>query len=84
MRSRDQFRGMSSCNSESTKAIIKWTHNFDTFLDSLFQLTVLEIDTRSLRVPTSVDELIIDVKNQTNVTDKEILAEYHKEAGIVR
>jgi hypothetical protein len=41
---------------------ISWSNNWVAFMDNMLQAQLLQYDTRSLFVPTSIQKLTIDVK----------------------
>ena len=40
--------------------MIKWEHNWCTFMDNMLQMKILGIDTRLLYVPVGIKKIIID------------------------
>ncbi|KAJ3656466.1 hypothetical protein Zmor_015541 [Zophobas morio] len=57
---RNTFRGRVKCNVEGTYGLVKWENNWTTFIDSVLQLKIFEIDARTLFVPVSFNRVIID------------------------
>lgn len=64
--------------------MVEWTKNFLTFLDTMFQIEILQVDTRKLRVPVKVDCINIDIQNQLNTNDNLIEIEYKPQVGLLR
>jgi fatty acid synthase len=44
---------------------ISWSNNWVAFMDNMLQAQLLQDDTRSLFVPTSIQKLTIDVKRHS-------------------
>lgn len=50
----------------------------------MFQLPLLQVDTRKLRVPVGVDCINLDVRKQMALTENTVPVEYHPQSGILR
>lgn len=50
---------MEECDIACRRAKIQWVENYVTFIDNLFQMKVLTLDTRLLYVPTNLFKLTI-------------------------
>lgn len=56
------FRAIEECNVSVTDGLIKWEDNWISFIDNMFQMKILQIDTRLLYVPIKITKLTIDAK----------------------
>ncbi|RZC40858.1 Ketoacyl-synt C, ketoacyl-synt, and/or PS-DH domain containing protein, partial [Asbolus verrucosus] len=54
------FKGLAKCNVDATTGLIKWEGNWITFMDKMLQMRILQMDTRSLYVPTGIQKIVID------------------------
>ncbi|RWS01683.1 fatty acid synthase-like protein, partial [Dinothrombium tinctorium] len=70
----DNFKLISEAKSDGSGARIRWTNNFVTFLDNMFQLHIVSNQNRSLRVPTRVNNIILNPKKFRS--DQDIIAVY--------
>ncbi|GLV38468.1 Fatty acid synthase 3 [Carabus blaptoides fortunei] len=55
------FRGLESCDTTATVGHVMWKNNWVSCMDTIMQMQILQVDTRGLFVPTSIDRLVIDV-----------------------
>lgn len=65
---RGQFRGIQETNIDGSRAVIKFTNNWVTFLDNLFQLKILAQDTRGLYVPTIINSIKINFEEHADIS----------------
>ncbi|XP_021929696.1 fatty acid synthase-like isoform X3 [Zootermopsis nevadensis] len=56
------FRSLVSLDNFGQKGKISWSNNWVAFMDSMLQVHLLQDESRSLLVPTSIQKLTIDVK----------------------
>ncbi|KAF5284901.1 hypothetical protein FQA39_LY16856 [Lamprigera yunnana] len=77
------FNGIKSCNLSATKGIIEWNGNWTAFMDNMLQMKILGTDTRNLYVPTSIDEVSIDVNIHRKMQNK-IPVYVNKDADIIK
>ncbi|XP_065209089.1 fatty acid synthase-like [Planococcus citri] len=63
------FRNIARANFDGTYAEISWRENFVTFMDSMAQLQILNLDTRELLVPTFVRKIVIDFEKHFQILE---------------
>ncbi|KAL3270432.1 hypothetical protein HHI36_020987 [Cryptolaemus montrouzieri] len=83
------FRGIQECDSSATKAWIKWDGNWVSFMDTMLQIKILQMDSRLLYVPRSIKKLTIDAKKHLQYVESfgenPILPVYvYKDSGIIK
>ncbi|KAG8225765.1 hypothetical protein J437_LFUL005724, partial [Ladona fulva] len=59
------FCGIASLDHSGKRGHLEWSNNWATFLDTMLQVQILQNDTRSLYVPTSLEKLAIHPKKHT-------------------
>lgn len=52
---------------------IAWKNNYVTFLDNMLQFKILKDDTRKLKVPISIERIVIDAKQHLKSLENETL-----------
>ncbi|XP_074097576.1 fatty acid synthase [Cotesia typhae] len=60
------FRGIKSASTSGIRGKIAWINNWVAFMDNMLQMQILEMDSRGLFVPTSIQKLVIDTKTHLN------------------
>ncbi|CAD6237323.1 GSCOCG00002250001-RA-CDS, partial [Cotesia congregata] len=60
------FRGIKSASTSGMRGKIAWINNWVAFMDNMLQMQILEMDSRGLFVPTSIQKLVIDTKTHLN------------------
>lgn len=60
------FRGVKSATLDATKGTIAWVNNWVAFMDNMLQMSILDIDSQGLFVPTGIQKLVIDTKFHLN------------------
>ncbi|KOB76786.1 Uncharacterized protein OBRU01_05235 [Operophtera brumata] len=63
---KDEFQSIESSNSSRTKADIRWTENWITFLDAIFQFTAFARDYDGISTPSLIRKLTINVDKHKN------------------
>jgi len=80
---KDFFRGLKSASTSGTQGHVIWKNNWESFMDTMLQLTIIRYDTRELCVPTSIQKLVINPKLhasklQESVNNTEITTDVEK------
>ncbi|XP_065336360.1 fatty acid synthase-like [Cloeon dipterum] len=69
------FKGIKHVHSSGEYGVLKWDDNWVAFMDTLLQVEILQLDSRSLYVPTSIQKLTIDPKRHLNMIQENITSE---------
>lgn len=67
---RGLFRGVQFCHVTGTVGQIRWNNNYVTFMDSMLQILVTQMDSRLLFVPVSIEKVIINYKRHQEIVEK--------------
>ncbi|XP_018569755.1 fatty acid synthase-like [Anoplophora glabripennis] len=68
------FKGIQQCSLDVSRGYIKWEDNWITFIDSMIQLKVLQLDTRLLNVPMCISKVTIWAKMHLEAIDSSFTA----------
>ncbi|XP_065221985.1 fatty acid synthase-like isoform X2 [Planococcus citri] len=55
------FKNVICANSTGTRGKVSWNGNFVPFMDSMAQISILQLDCRELLIPTFIEKVVIDV-----------------------
>lgn len=64
-----EFRSVTKSSLDAKVGYVRWRNNWTTFLDGLWQLYVLGMDTREARVPIMIRKIVIDTKDFENAEE---------------
>jgi fatty acid synthase, animal type len=64
------FKGIKHMHSSGVIGTLEWCENWVSFMDTLLQVEILQLDSRSLYVPTAIEKLTIDPKRHINVLNE--------------
>lgn len=83
------FRAIKECTLSASEGLIRWEDNWITFIDNMFQMKILQIDTRLLFVPTVISKITIDGKQHLKLTeslgkDPYVPVQVLREADVIR
>ncbi|XP_044013914.1 fatty acid synthase-like [Aphidius gifuensis] len=60
------YQGLENYSFENSCGTIDWVNNWDTFLANMIQIKLLNLETKNLFVPISIEKLTIDTKMHLN------------------
>ncbi|GJQ79756.1 hypothetical protein Trydic_g23233 [Trypoxylus dichotomus] len=81
------FRGIKKCTVDASYATVQWEDNWITFMDCFLQLVLLQQDTRSIYIPTSIQRLVIDGPKHIEFAKKfgnMVPIRSYKDVGVIR
>lgn len=64
------FKSVTEVQSDGTVGKIKWTNNWPSFMDSMLQVNILAIDSRSLYLPTSIRKIRINTSGHLKAVEQ--------------
>lgn len=69
------------------QAKIEWKNNWICCIDNILQIYLLRLDTKDLHVPSSIQQLELNIPkhlNQTKISNNCISVELYNDTGIIR
>lgn len=63
------FRGVESCDTTASIGQLQWKNNYVSFMDTMLQMQILQVDTRGLFVPTAVEKVVIDIHKHRDILE---------------
>ncbi|KAK9736241.1 Polyketide synthase dehydratase [Popillia japonica] len=83
----NDFKGISGCSLDIAQAKIEWKNNWICCIDNILQIYLLRLDTKDLHVPSSIQQLELNIPkhlNQTKISNNCISVELYNDTGIIR
>lgn len=80
---RGMFRGIERAYCRGYSGVLKWENNWVSFMDTMLQLTMLNVDTRDMALPISIQSVVIDPLQHSKLVNDKISARFCPDLNVI-